>query len=309
MQSRELDLSNNMIGGPVITRAIKFNKSLTALDITGNPIEDDGLWLIGGLLLEEDCACKLRSISTYAFTVDNDSVTMSLQDSKLEGGAVGCYSACSSSIRRSLISTSLAGIAASAAMDLALALQANKSLKSLDLARNALSTITEYINPNTIVEKGKKDSQPPTGPNGEKLHDTKGLEALASAVRASSSLEAITLEGGKLPVTQLKGIVKVKSLDLSRRNFSHISAFVLGTLLQGNTSITDLSLHSNELTPFGAKYIVERLTSTIRYLDIANTMRVEERSKTDKKGDKGKPSVQAISNVPEVKSATSRRRL
>ena len=61
-----LDLRNNQIGGPVITQAIKFNRSLTSLDITGNPIEDDGLWQLGMLLLEDDCQCKLRSISTYA---------------------------------------------------------------------------------------------------------------------------------------------------------------------------------------------------------------------------------------------------
>ena len=29
----------------------------------------DGLWLIGGLLLEPDCTCQLREIKTYAFDV------------------------------------------------------------------------------------------------------------------------------------------------------------------------------------------------------------------------------------------------
>jgi len=44
-----LDMSNNSISATVLARAIKLNRSLTALDIRDNPIEDDGLWLIGGL--------------------------------------------------------------------------------------------------------------------------------------------------------------------------------------------------------------------------------------------------------------------
>jgi len=261
----------------VITQAIKYNKSLTAIDITGNPIEDDGLWLIGGLLLEEDCQCKLRSISTYAFTIAEDMQTMSLQDAKLDAGAVRLlFGVIKINNAITELDLSGAGIAANAAQDLAFALSANQSLKNLDLSRNPLSTISEYKNPNTNVPDDKLVT----------LNDTKGLQAVAHAVKASASLEAVTLEGGKLPVTQLKGLVKVKSLDLSRRSFSHISAVFLGTLLHGNTSITDLSLHSNELTPVGAKYIVERLSPSIKHLDIANIVRVEERSKTDKKGDK-----------------------
>ena len=47
-----LDLNNNLIGAPVITQAIKYNKSLTSLDITANPqIEDRGLGTIGEFLL------------------------------------------------------------------------------------------------------------------------------------------------------------------------------------------------------------------------------------------------------------------
>ena len=37
-----LNLRDNSIGGPVITQAIKFNRSLTSLDIRGNPIDTGG---------------------------------------------------------------------------------------------------------------------------------------------------------------------------------------------------------------------------------------------------------------------------
>ena len=290
-----LDLKNNLIGGPVITQAIKFNKSLTALDITGNPIEDDGLWLIGGLLLEDDCQCKLRSISTYAFTVGENDEKISLQDATLEAGAVRLlFGVLKYNKAITDLDLSGSGISASSANDLATAISVNKSLKTLDLSRNPISTISEYEDPNFL---SKEDSSP-SKQSVSSLNDTAGLVALANAVLASSSLEGVTLEGGKLPVTQLKGIVKVKSLDLSRRNFSHISSIFIGTLLAGNHSITDLSLHSNELSPVGARLIVERLTPSVKHLDIANTMRVEERSKTDKKNDKAAGKGVAVSSLP-----------
>ena len=52
---------------------VKLNRSLTALDLRNNPIEDEGLWMIGGLLLQEDCQCQLRSIKCYAFDIDSTS--------------------------------------------------------------------------------------------------------------------------------------------------------------------------------------------------------------------------------------------
>ena len=43
-----LDLSTNEIGSGVVTQAIKYNRSLTRLDITGNPqIYDEGLGMMG----------------------------------------------------------------------------------------------------------------------------------------------------------------------------------------------------------------------------------------------------------------------
>ena len=73
-----------------------------------------------------------------------------------------------------------------------------------------------------------------------------GLYALAEAVKVNTSLDAITLEGGKLPVDQLKGDKKMRSLDLSRKALGFVSAIFIGTLLRGNTFLTELVLHSNE---------------------------------------------------------------
>lgn len=58
-----LDLNDNQIGAPVITQAIKYNRSLTNLDIRNCPIDDDGLGSIGKLLLDADCSCHVRYAS------------------------------------------------------------------------------------------------------------------------------------------------------------------------------------------------------------------------------------------------------
>ena len=44
----------------MITQAIKYNRSLTNLDIRNCPIDDDGLGSIGKLLLDADCSCHVR---------------------------------------------------------------------------------------------------------------------------------------------------------------------------------------------------------------------------------------------------------
>jgi hypothetical protein len=42
-----LELNDNSIGAAVLTQSIKFNQSLTALSISGNPVDDNGLWMLG----------------------------------------------------------------------------------------------------------------------------------------------------------------------------------------------------------------------------------------------------------------------
>jgi hypothetical protein len=46
-----LDLNDNQIGTPVTTQAIKWNRSLTNLDIGDCPIDDDGLGSTSGGIL------------------------------------------------------------------------------------------------------------------------------------------------------------------------------------------------------------------------------------------------------------------
>ena len=83
-----LDLSKNNVSGTVLARAIQLNRSLTSLDVRNNPIDDQALWVLGGLLLGEACLCKISSIRTYAFEVETHATVLDLHDQKLESGAV-----------------------------------------------------------------------------------------------------------------------------------------------------------------------------------------------------------------------------
>ena len=83
-----LDLSKNNVSGTVLARAIQLNRSLTSHDVRNNPIDDQALWVLGGLLLGEACLCKISSIRTYAFEVETHATVLDLHDQKLESGAV-----------------------------------------------------------------------------------------------------------------------------------------------------------------------------------------------------------------------------
>ena len=279
-----LDINNNLIGGPVITQAIKFNKSLTELDITGNPLEDDGLWLIGGLLLEPDCTCQLRAIHTFAFDV-TDTVHKHGTTGLLEAGAARLlFGVLKYTTSVTNLNLSSAGIEPTAAFDLANAVAANGTLKTLDLTSNPLTDPGTYLQPGEKKKTDKNEKE-----KKDERSDTKGLFALAEAIKVSPSLSELTLEGGKLPVTSLKGSnLKVKAIDLSRRNLSYLSAIFLGTLLEMNSTITELSLHTNELTPLGAKMVVERLQPSLKSLDLNNVVRVDSTEKNKKGAEKGK---------------------
>ena len=50
-----LELNDNQLGASVITQSLKYNQSLTSLSISGNPIDDDGLWMLGEVGLESYC--------------------------------------------------------------------------------------------------------------------------------------------------------------------------------------------------------------------------------------------------------------
>ena len=140
-----LDLSHNEVSGAVLGRAVRTNSSLTSLDFRHNPVDDNALWVIGGLLLDEECSCRLGYLRSYAFEVVDGATTLSLRDQSLAIGAarllIGVIKFNSSITDLDL---SGCGLVLQASQTLAKAISANTSLTKLDLSRNPLSDISKY---------------------------------------------------------------------------------------------------------------------------------------------------------------------
>jgi Leucine-rich repeat (LRR) protein len=259
-----LDLHDNQLGAPVMVQSLKYNRSLTSLNITGNPIDDDGLFTIGGLLLEQDCKCAINSISVAPFEIPHGSDKIAIHEQTLGAGATRLmFGVLKYNTLIKKLDLKNRGITPSAASILAVAVTANTVLQSIDLSGNPIVDVSQYT--------GDKPQS-----------DSKGLLALSTAVQKSSSVEAITLEGGTLPVDQLKGVKKVRILDLSRKNLSLISAYFMGTLLSGNNYMTELVLHTNDLTPNGVKIVVKQITTAMKTIDVANAVKRDEKANKDK---------------------------
>ena len=252
-----LDISNNEISGGILARAVRSNTSLTSLDCRANPVDDNALWVIGGLLLEEDCACRLGALRTYAFEILEGATALSLRDTALAIGAarllIGVLKFNDTITQLDL---SNVGLALQASQTLAKAVRANATLTTLDISRNPLSDVAKYSE--TELEWSGS-----------------GFRAFAAAVRASSSLQSLTFaeDRPELPLLQIKGaasVGNVRLLDLSSQGLDPLSGILIGSLVAEHTSLTELSLHNNTtLGSQGARAIVDRVHApTLRTLDL-----------------------------------------
>ena len=85
-------------------------------------------------------------------------------------------------------------------------------------------------------------------------------------------------------------------LDLSRQNLTFISGIHLGVLVRGNTSLTELNLHSNELGPGGMKVIVDELVhcAALHTLDLCNNVHAHGEAAGSKPEYRGKGATKAV---------------
>ena len=140
-----LDISHNEVSGAVLSRAVRTNASLTSLDFRHNPVDDNALWVLGGLLLDDECTCRLGYLRTYAFDVTEGSTQLSLRDTPIAIGAarllIGVIK-----FNRTVESLDLSnvGLVLQAAQTLAKAIAANTTLTKLDISRNPLSDVSNY---------------------------------------------------------------------------------------------------------------------------------------------------------------------
>ena len=263
-----LDLSENNVSGAVLARAIQLNRSLTSLDVRKNPLDDQALWVLGGLLLGEACMCRIASIRTYAFEVEEGARVLDLHDKALEGGAVRLLAGIIK-FNTSLEDVNLAGcgVGAAATPAIAQAITYNRTLTSINLHKN------------------------PMCDGAQIAADDKGLVSLAEAVRWNTALKQLTLEGGELSITSLKGIVEkrevtkksenhhdlaahCKAIDLSSQNLNLISGSVIASLVKENTLLTELQLQMNDLGPEGMTTIVDALSEEhLTFLDMSSNVK------------------------------------
>ena len=274
-----LEIPNNQISGTVLARAVKVNKSLTSLDIRGNPIDDTGLFVIGGLLLADDCDCRLMEIRTDVFVIENQMKSLSLQNSSLEPGAARLlFGILKYNMTLTELDLSATSIDHASLPDFAKALHANRALISLDMSDTPAVDGSKYDTSSGADSDGRSAPAPRLSKGVEAKVNPKVLHAFAEAVGASPTLQKIVLEGGELPVQLLKGGhaggVRTKTLDLARQQLSFISGVHIGALIRENQVITDLNLASNELGPDGMTLIVNQLhaCSSLNSLDLCNNM-------------------------------------
>ncbi|KOO22124.1 leucine rich repeat -containing protein, partial [Chrysochromulina tobinii] len=253
-----LDLSNNELTGAMLARAVQSNTSLTSLDFRGNTaVDDNALWVLGGLLLEEDCQCRIGVLRTYAFDVLEGATEFSMRNTAL---ALGAARLLVSVFRFNDTITDLdlsnVGLVVQASHALAKALRTNTTLTKLDISHNPLSDVSKYT-------------------ESELEYSGSGFRAFAAAVRASASLQSLTFAGNFEPMhlLQIKGAAGVghaKVLDLSGKGFDPLSAILIGQLIAEHTILTELSLLNNvTLGTEGARTIVDRVHApTLRTLDL-----------------------------------------
>jgi len=112
-----------------------------------------------------------------------------------------------------------------------------------------------------------------------RLLETSGLRVenckrLADAIRSSTELMEVNLDGFALPIKKLKGTEPVDSLDFSDKRLGVASAVVIASLISENASLTKCKLSGNQLGVDGWTYIFNGLrdspTSKITEWDLSS---------------------------------------
>ena len=251
---KSLDISGNELSGAVIASGIRSNTSLVSLDFRDNPnIDDQALWIIGGLLLDDDCKCYLGSLRCHAFDIAEDATTLSLRDVPLSAGAARLVFGVIK-YNSSVTDLDLSGcnLMPQTLANIAKAINSNVALKTLDLSRNPLAEVSKFK-------------------AAELEHATSPARLFAAALHVAPSLERLSFSGdAPLQLKQVKGLTNLKVLDLSNQNLDLLSGITIGALIAKNDSITELSLHNNvALGADGSRAIVESLpVANLRTLDL-----------------------------------------
>jgi len=226
----KFDVSSNPLNGSMILRALKFNMSLTYLNLCSTELDDAGVRDFGTLLLSPDCKCPIRALSCDFFEVREETTSISFAGKGAVSSSILTLLSGILKLNEHITSLDLAGIGmdTDAAKALEVALGVNTTLKSLDLRDNPKLY--------QVSESGEVKAE--------------GLEAVARGLLASSSVETIRVDAFVLHSRVLKGSEPVNELSYATsKDVSNVSAALLGALLEHNDATKSLDMSSVKNAP------------------------------------------------------------
>ena len=221
-----LDISGQGVSGAMVMRSLKFNASLTHLNVCGTEVDDEGMRLFGQMLLQDDCPCPIKLLACDHFAVLDDTRSLDFAGKTLSPAALTLLFGILK-LNESVHSLGLGGVGmdVTAVASLETALRVNKTLEQLDLRDN------EKL---WMYEMGI-DSQ-------------EGLEALARGLHANTSVTKVFVDQMEIAVQELKGADASKpAIDLSgKKALGGISMALVCLLMERNAALQKLDVSGNK---------------------------------------------------------------
>ena len=300
-----LDVSSNPLNGAMVLRALKFNTSLTYVNVRGTELDDDGVRDFGAMLLTEGFVCPIKTLSCDHFEVRAETKALSFANTQL-GSPILTLLFGILKLNEAITSLDLTGVGVDAAAMLALetALSVNRTLTKLDLRDN----------PALWAPTGSSAAASPADAVPPQEAGSKALDALARGLHANSSMRQVHVDALSLPVPALKGQPQAaaaanstaapaptelsyaaskdlsavsaallcalvehnevaRRLDLSRNGAGAQLGPAVGRCLRGNTVLVDVRVAEAELKDEGVAALAEGLAanerSRLRFLDLS----------------------------------------
>ena len=227
-----LDMSETSMGGAAVMRALKFNTSLNYLNVRGCPMDGDGVGGFGDMLLQSECSCPLKLLSCDDFAVLEHTREIDFSSKHLKGDVLTLLFGILK-LNESVTALDLSGVGmdVEAAKALEIALRTNATLQTLTLRDNAKLW--------------------PVNAAGE-LVDAEGLKAVARGLCDNHTVCNVNVDSMTLDVRLLKGVGSVDTLDLSsRKDLTLVSASLISLLVEANSELTKLDVSGNTFIGLG----------------------------------------------------------
>jgi len=280
-----LDVSANPLDGAMVMRSLKFNSSLTYLNVCGNQMDENGVRDFGSLLLAPDCTVPIRALSCDHFEVGTGTTALSFAGKGALSSSILTLLFGILKLNQTIASLDLTGVDMdeTAAKALETALMTNSTLTSLnlrdnpkllsikesgDLAADGLEALVRGLHANSGVVQVHMD------PLELKVDVLKGTSAepvteLSYASSTSMSNVSVALLGALVEKNPL-----AKTLDLSDIQTAPRLGYAVGRCLRSNSSLTKLLLRNSQLGDEGVGALSDGLkqngNSAVRVLDLAS---------------------------------------